>query len=210
MVPYTSTGCSWGTSTSVTGESIWARWVLESTTTVTTSSSVTCTNATWYRWIREESEQRWLFGTSNTTATTATTIVNADAYLAQQLAEVRARDAARREREAAVRAVAAEARGKADRRAKGLLVSFLSDAQRKTLEEHGYFDEHVPGHGTFRIHKGWAGNVQRLDVQGKARETFCIHPVERISDYDNMLSQRLLLRTDPDKFMRTANRRPTA
>ncbi len=212
MWPY-STTCTWpfiGTTTSATSDPVWVRWVTDSTTNTTNTNA---TSMRIYRgWVRESAVNQWLCGsTLAATGAPDLNVVNVTMQTQRQRDEAHALVIARRRAEESVaQAAAADARGKADRRAKGLLVSFLSDAQRKTLEEHGYFDEHVAGHGTFRIHKGWAGNVQRLDVNGRARETFCIHPVERISDFDNMLAQRLMLRTEPEKFMRTANRRALA
>lgn len=104
---------------------------------------------------------------------------------------------------------AAEAGRKlADAKARKILMEHLSPVQRDQYEKFGYFDLDVGGR-TYRIKKGWSGNVQRLGKdeknQDRVLESFCIHPRERIPEEDNLLIQKLMLETEEAEFRRIAN-----
>lgn len=201
---------TWASGTSATCAT-WSVWAGATTTSTNTSTYAIATqqgiasNIVWTSWINTASttgvcDRVWRVWGATTQATVR--VVESPEQRAQ-------REAAEREERritAARRETQAKEQEKANRRAKALLVSMLNDSQRRTLEERGYFDEEVPGHGTFRIYKGWAGNVRRLDAQGREVEKYCIHPTERMPDFDNMAVQRLMLQADPAGFLRTANR----
>lgn len=193
MMRYTGSSIT-ETWSSCSTASTWVRWVNNSTWSTTST-----TNITWSSWCRQVH------------LVPAPRIEIVEPVEARQAREDRIRaeqariDARMREVRERTR-VLDEVKAKADARAKALLVTFLTAGQRATLEQHGYFDERVEGHGTFRIYKGWAGNVRRLDDKGKEREQFCIHPIDDVPHYDNMLAQRLMLQTNPAEFFRTANR----
>lgn len=90
-------------------------------------------------------------------------------------------------------------------KARTLLLSCLSDAQRRQFEAQGYF-EVVAASGTrYRITKGWGGNVLSIH-NNRPRDRFCIHPSLYVPEEDNMLAQKLLLEHDEGTFLRTANR----
>jgi hypothetical protein len=90
-------------------------------------------------------------------------------------------------------------------RAEQLLFAVISEDQRKQYTELGYF-ETVVNDRVYRIKKGRAGNVMQLDENGKPKFKYCIHPIEWVPDQDTMLTQFLLLMTDEQHFLKTANR----
>lgn len=83
------------------------------------------------------------------------------------------------------------------------------------------FTVRLPDGKRYRIKKGWAGNVERVedvrlpqqqspslvanDRHYVAVEKLCIHPNDWVPDQDNMLAQKLLLEADEAKFRRIAN-----
>jgi hypothetical protein len=112
--------------------------------------------------------------------------------------------------------VAAELQAQADRlaeeqaaaaRARVILEENLTEEQRKQLADNNWFEVITPK-GTYRIRRGWAGNVDRLDDGGRVRDRFCIHPSESVPPEDNMLAQKLLLEANEEMFLRIANRTP--
>jgi flagellar biosynthesis GTPase FlhF len=89
-------------------------------------------------------------------------------------------------------------------RAEALLLRYLSEQQKEQLRLHNYFHV-VVGEDTYRIKRGFAGNVKLLDKEGREIRSFCIHPRERVPDADAMLAQKLMLETDLPQFLKTAN-----
>lgn len=92
-----------------------------------------------------------------------------------------------------------------DERAEALLLSVLDETQAAEFKEQGQFHVKAGSGRTYRIKRGWAGNVYCLDDEGKAAEYLCIHPTERVPDCDNMLAQLLLILDDEDSFRQIAN-----
>lgn len=96
----------------------------------------------------------------------------------------------------------------AESKAKALLVLCLTPAQQSEFKEHQRFtinvDHKVSGFptGAFRIKKGSAFNVEHVE----SRETFCVVAQEKVPVYDQMLTQKLLLEQEPERFFKTANR----
>lgn len=94
-------------------------------------------------------------------------------------------------------------------KARQILLRHLTDRQQVDLASNGYFElalvrksgERV----RYRIHRGRAGNVRRLDEQGREVRRYCIHPVIACPDEDTMLTQKLWLENDEELFLRTAN-----
>lgn len=99
-------------------------------------------------------------------------------------------------------------RKRAERRAEGLLRSWLTEKQTADLEKNGWFDVRVPSSDgssrTYRIRRGVAGNVSLLGPDGRAVKSFCAHP-DGVPSPDVMLSQKLMLETNEDMFLRIAN-----
>lgn len=91
--------------------------------------------------------------------------------------------------------------------AKDLLTANLTPAQVKELETHKFFTVHSRTHQrTYRVRQGRAGNVLMIDGGGRIIEQICIHPTIDCPDEDTMLAQKLMLETDEDYFLKTANR----
>lgn len=91
----------------------------------------------------------------------------------------------------------------ATKRARGMLMSHLTPAQRATYERDGHFDVIVDGK-TYRIKQGTHGNVALVDGQGVI-ERYCAQP-DGVPTEDAMLAQLLSLRFAPAEFFNKANR----
>ena len=89
-------------------------------------------------------------------------------------------------------------------KAEALLLRSLTDNQKQDLALRNYFLVESGGE-TYKINRGFAGNVKLLDQTGREIRSFCIHPTERVPDADNMLAQKLMLETDKERFLRIAN-----
>ena len=96
-------------------------------------------------------------------------------------------------------------RAEADLRAEALLVANLDATQRKDFLSKGEFYLHI-GDRRYRIRRGWSGNVELLDKDGKVKHRYCAHPSEFVPHCDNMLAQKLYLETNEEGFLRVANR----
>ena len=122
------------------------------------------------------------------------------AQLDQRLCEDR--DGARR---------AAANREAARNRARDLLLDHLTEAQRETIRQHGWFVvEGGRSRTPYRIHinRGPAGNIDELDGHGLVRARLCGHIRHTwVPDYDEFLAQMLMLQAEEDEYLRIANRR---
>lgn len=98
----------------------------------------------------------------------------------------------------------AAARESADQRAEELLFLFLTPEQRQEYKSKGYFETSV-NDTRYRINKGRAGNIFKLDGKGKATVRMCVHPSDYLPDGDNVLAQFLALHSDAAQLERTAN-----
>lgn len=85
------------------------------------------------------------------------------------------------------------------------MVACLDDEQRAEFEEHGWFTARGRER-TYRITKGRAQNVQEVDEDGSVVARWCVHPRERVPDYDTMLAQKLMIELDEERFEEVANR----
>lgn len=99
----------------------------------------------------------------------------------------------------------------AEERAAALLQSLLSEVQRRQLQERQYFELMVEGGEKparrYRIYRGSAGNIKRLDAEGNEVESWCVHP-HGIPDCDVMAGQMLHLMHDDEGLRKTANVTP--
>jgi hypothetical protein len=111
----------------------------------------------------------------------------------RRMAEQRQRDEERKAREAA----AAE-------RARELLREVLTNDQNKELDEKGHFELKVVGGSRYRIKKGNAYNVEKLDEQGQVKEKLCFN-LPQHHTYDTMVMQKLMLECDEEGARRAAN-----
>jgi hypothetical protein len=92
----------------------------------------------------------------------------------------------------------------ATKRAEDLLLLHLTDEQQAQYLKEGYF-ETVVNDKTYRINKGRAGNVFLVE-KGITKYKYCAHPDDYTPEQDAMLAQLLMLRTDEERFIKTANR----
>lgn len=90
----------------------------------------------------------------------------------------------------------------ATQRAERLLIEHLSPAQRAAYEKDRFF-EVVAAKSRYRVYHD--GGVRRLDEDGRAVTSYCIHPDEAIPAGDLALAKKLLLETDEAAFLRIAN-----
>jgi hypothetical protein len=100
-----------------------------------------------------------------------------------------------------------QAREQANDRAVELLLSFLSEEQRRTYDDHEWFEVVGSAGGRYRLHASHhIGNIGWLDEQDR-HGMLCCHPRdERLPIGDVLLAQMLALVTDEESFVRLANR----
>lgn len=179
-----------GTSASTTAT--WTQW----NETLTTTST---TGAIWTHWVGAG-------GSSTTSITAATSILmggggGAVAFPANEYQPT----PEARERRARIEGERQTAREKA----RLLLDQHLSPEQRQQLAAGGYFElQTISKDGErrrYQISRGRAGNVTRVDDQGRHLKRYCIHPGIACPDEDTMLTQKLWLETNEELFLRTAN-----
>lgn len=118
--------------------------------------------------------------------------------------------AERRQREDNARRIHAEEEKKrilAEERATQLLVSVLSEEQKRDFAAHGYFFVDAPVSGRrYRIDKGRSGNIKVIDrVTGVWTESLCVHQRDYIPVPDTMLMQKLLLEVCEAEVRKVAN-----
>lgn len=155
-------------------------WKTASTTNVVWQSAADTATAKWLAMA-----EQWAFAPGNYAPPPATP---------EQLAAWNAADKAREEE-----------RKKASERARGLLVSLLTDEQQKQLEREEKFELQV-GDRLYRISPG--KQVERLEpVTRKVLSKFCIHAVNhwQMPAEDMAISHKLLLEADETKFLEIAN-----
>lgn len=194
----TSTSIVWrawtGDCTTMDDAGIWCRWTSNSTTSVEHYTP----NTVWRIWQSSEA------------ARSGQVVYETDlAPETPEQAQQRVEDARRRE-EAARLAMeqARREREAAEAKARELLTGLLSPEQ---VEEYGRSRAfHVVGSDgvRYRVKKGWAGNVEELDQEGRAVARLCIHPQVIVPEEDNLAAQKLLLEADAGEFRRIANRTP--
>ena len=84
-------------------------------------------------------------------------------------------------------------------RAEELLDSCLNAEQRDQLFALGRFCVTAPSGRVYWIEQGYAGNVYSDGLR------FCIHMDARLPAADHMLAQMLMIQTDEEAFLKTAN-----
>ena len=184
-----------GDDTSTSTATTWDHW----TSTASTSSTTTTINPIWVKW--------------NTTSATTSTVhrpYRAPELTPEEIERRRAEEEARRQAMLAAQAERAKREQEADERAERLLKQHLSGHQRRQYRRDKSFVVTGGDGRAYRIRRGWAGHVERLDEKGRAVERFCIHPQQQVPLPDNQLVAKLMLETNPDEFRRIANVTPLA
>ncbi len=207
----TSTSAVWGHWTNAVGTSCgyydpWPTWTSQLNATSATITGTNTTDLAWHYWARQQPAQQYRAVVSES--------AEQRRVREQREAEYRARCDADR-----------AARALAERKAETLLLRHLSPVQREEYQRTGAFTVRMDDGRSYRIRKGWAGNVdafeapkidQVLEREGgivvpaangapRRVERLCIHPRELVPDCDNMLAQKLLLEADEAEFRRIAN-----
>lgn len=192
-------------------DAIWSRWIVGDDDTSTNYLSYTTTNAIWYAWQPYSSNQFDL-------PVDPPVELSAEQREAQAQAQAQAEQrhaewqAARLRAEEEAREVARETArlaAEADRRAEALLQAQLNAEQQAEFAENRSFTVVTQNGGRrYRIRYGWAGNIERLDEQGRPIEKLCVHPKQMVPFCDNLLTQKLFLECAEEEFLRIANCTP--
>lgn len=91
-------------------------------------------------------------------------------------------------------------------RSRALLHQLLTREQRWSLRASGSFIVRGQDGREYEVRKDGV----LLIVEGKPTVSYCIHPKERLPIYDVMLAQKLLLESNVEHFLATANARELA
>lgn len=221
MDPKTKTWLGWvGTSATTVTDSIW--------TISTSGTSVAST--TWNMWnektrhILNQSLVREYSRTVSTAtiSTTAWISWNAGWLAASEIRDGYVRvipapvevPAVREAREALERQYHTERKARDDEYAKEiriakekaerLLLSVLDPMQKEELKTKGFFHCKSKTGNRYRIHRGIAGNVRRVDSTDKEIEKLCAHP-QGVPEGDAMVAQLFHIENDEEGFRQTAN-----
>lgn len=175
----------------------WQNW----TTASTTADTV------WYNWTSSSTTASIAYDISNVWHVWADSTTSYAPYrrppeTAEQREARERANQARLDREAE----AQRQREEAVARAEQLLLANLTKHQRRTYRNRQCFNVRAESGKKYRIKVGWSHNVESLDSRHRAEATYCAHPAEQVPNQDNMLAQKLLLETDEQAFLRTANR----
>jgi len=103
------------------------------------------------------------------------------------------------------RALVGDLRAKAQLRAEDLLLSCLTEEQRKMLKESGKFRLVGSNGSIYEIKRGRQHNIFKLDAQGNRVEELCVHPGPHMPNADTMLLQKVSLETDEAEMRQIAN-----
>jgi hypothetical protein len=95
----------------------------------------------------------------------------------------------------------------ADERARGLLLSYLDDEQRRTFQTNNFFEVISQFGRRYRIWTtGWVGNVDRLRADGTIEARYCAHvPAHECTMHDQFIAQMIMLQYDESAFLQVAN-----
>lgn len=215
MVPRAVVTCSSGSCIS-SSNVIWAQWVIGNSGgsySITTTSSNYDTATAWYDW-----NQIYTSSCSPTSVTITDYIPTDYVWVdwagqqhltAEQAAAQAAEQELRRQEQEKEYAKRLQKLLKAQATARHLLESLLRPDQAATLKDRNYFDLEITSRDgsrkRYRIHKGRSGNVELLGPDGVPIRKYCVHPHLYVPDEDTMVAQKLMLETDEERFLKTAN-----
>jgi hypothetical protein len=191
---------SGSTTTGGSSSRIWKVWSTQSNATSTTGVVF---DDVWASWNDLTSSV-----TTNYTGEWQRWVISNDEYRERR----KETEAARRRREREWRAEQTRKRKEreaATSRARKILVEHLDQDQRRTLDQHGYFDIKIEVAGAERVFRifnnKYQHNVFELDESGNKVREFCAHTSHACPQSDHALAQKLLLEADPQQFFRVAN-----
>lgn len=197
-----------GTGSGLLGASPWYQTIAHAVVTTTSATTITDPWPVWNQTITSSTTSaiwtNWMLypGTTNRGQIVRAAVRSAAPADAAESLRIRQQMHAHHEQVTLAKSAARD-------KARALLLQHLTDRQRIDLASNGYFElETIQPSGErrrYRIHRGRAGNVRRLDEQGREVRRYCIHPVIACPDEDTMLTQKLWLETQEELFLRTAN-----
>ena len=179
---------SWTCTNTTATTDVWSTW-----TNGTASSTTTITyDAAWQWWVQDLPTGK---------------VIHIREPIVQQPTreQIAARQEANRRYEQQAKE-ARRAREKAEKRAEQMLLTLLSEQQRRDLKRHNHF--FVTGRvNRYRVRRGRYGNVDVIGPDGRATRSLCAHIPEECPDSDNMAAQKLMLECDDAAFVARANTR---
>lgn len=92
----------------------------------------------------------------------------------------------------------------ATQKAEEMLKRFLDKQQQEDYDREACFFVHTKK-GVYRIRKGWAGNIDFGKEKDQWESRLCVHPRDFIPEPEVMLTQKLMLETNEELLLRTAN-----
>lgn len=211
-----------------TNSAIWTGWTHDQVTyTYTQTEGLTCTVAVtnplvWGAWTGTSTTATGVYDYSITATSNARSWTSwqnqpySRSSIYQELQEARAyvppteeervAAAAQAELRRQAAAVRTAQRAVAIEKADKLLDSVLNDAQREHLSRHDWFLLKGKNGTIYRIRRGRSANVDVLNKEGAVIARLCAHPAMAVPDGDTMVAQKLMLETEPEEFLRIANR----
>jgi hypothetical protein len=172
------------------------------------TSNASTTN-TWYTWNGDwnstASSTTWNLWCSSDTTSNACNAEYGNAYRQPTTEERAESERVRAERE--------ERRRAAKAKAEALLQENLSERQREELSAHRYFTvEGGQSKRRYRVKAGMGchGNIIEVDEAGCEVNSLCAAPRGDIPEGDYLLSQKLFLEHDEERFRQIANHRRMA
>lgn len=187
---------------------VWKVWTAASGTTYT---ATTTTDDCWVYWCNNESttattsDTCWREWNSSYRPLPAKRVAPKPETEEEKAARLAKQEAARIERE---RKAAEEAARKkaAEERAHQLLLEYLPQEERERLQRDNVFHVIASDGTRYEVDpRRLAGNVAKLDAEGKRVERLCIHLHGDTPLADNALAQKLALEADVRAFRNTAN-----
>lgn len=93
-----------------------------------------------------------------------------------------------------------------NKKAERFMLKYLTDEQKEDYAKFGSFNVRTLRGERYRIRKEYAGNVDKLDKDGRVCAVYCAHPTGGVPVCDVMLAQKLMLEHDEESFLNVANR----
>lgn len=176
------------------GAQAWGGWNVQTSASTTDDTwSGWNTNPSNVRVFQRQYQQQW--------PTRQETVEERDARVQRELQLRQQREERRVQQTAELKAARTEA--------KALLDSLLSEIQRQSLEEEGWFIVIGKSGKIYRLRKGRVGNIDQLDEEGRVVTTLCSHPGPYLPNADDLVAQKMFLETDDEYVRQNANvRRP--
>lgn len=176
-------------------QSTWDNWT-SSTTSATNSYSV---EATWRAWTTDASAGEIYVGRELLGSRRIPPVLPIETEEEKQ-ARVQRELQAEERRKARIKQ-----KELANIEARSLLDSVLTEIQRECLQKEDWFLVVGKSGNIYRIRKGYAGNIDLINPEGKVIRSFCIHIPHDFPMEDNLVAQKLHLEANDIEFTERAN-----